>query len=119
MTCNMAGVDGQIGGQKTTLKTTQNILDAMKDNSNIIGLINVMELGRKRLMNNFYYLSMPESFNDKQSSADKAAPSQTPSSARIKRMRGWLGVKSSSSLGGYDDGGGGVVYGDGHSGWNR
>jgi hypothetical protein len=48
-----------------------------------------------------------------------AAPSQTPSSARIKRMRGWLGVKSTSSLGGYDDGGGGVVYGDGHSGWNR
>ena len=36
MTCNMAGVDGQIGGQKTTLKTTQNILDAMKDNSNVI-----------------------------------------------------------------------------------
>ena len=40
-------------------------------------------------------------------------------SVRIKRMRGWLGVKSTSSLGGYDDGGGGVVYGDGHSGWNR
>jgi hypothetical protein len=38
---------------------------------------------------------------------------------RIKRMRGWLGVKETSSLGGYDDGGGGVVYGDGHSGWNR
>jgi hypothetical protein len=48
-----------------------------------------------------------------------AASSQAPSSARIKRMRGWLGVKSTSSLGGYDDGGGGVVYGDGHSGWNR
>ncbi|PWJ35822.1 hypothetical protein [Fibrobacter succinogenes] len=48
-----------------------------------------------------------------------AASSQTPSSARIKRMRGWLGVKSTSSLGGYDDGGGGVVYGEGHSGWNR
>jgi hypothetical protein len=48
-----------------------------------------------------------------------AASSQTSSSARIKRMRGWLGVKSTSSLGGYDDGGGGVVYGDGHSGWNR
>jgi len=47
------------------------------------------------------------------------ASSQTPSSARIKRMRGWLGVKSTSSLGGYDDGGGGVVYGDGHSGGNR
>ncbi|SHK96871.1 hypothetical protein [Fibrobacter sp. UWB12] len=40
-------------------------------------------------------------------------------SVRIKRMRGWLGVKSSSSLGGYDDNGGGVAYGDGHSGWNR
>jgi len=70
---------------------------------------------------------MPDSINDNQSSADKvasseqaaAAPSQTQSSARIKRMRGWLGVKSTSSLGGYDDGGGGVVYGDGHSGWNR
>ena len=35
MTCNMAEVGGQIGGQKTTLKTTQNILDAMKDNSNV------------------------------------------------------------------------------------
>ncbi|SIO32683.1 hypothetical protein [Fibrobacter sp. UWB11] len=40
-------------------------------------------------------------------------------SARIKRMRGWLGVKSTSSLGGYDDNGGGVAYGEGHSGWNR
>ena len=71
--------------------------------------------------------NMPDSINDKQSPAEmvasseqaSAAPSQTPSSARIKRMRGWLGVKSTSSLGGYDDGGGGVVYGDGHSGWNR
>jgi hypothetical protein len=40
-------------------------------------------------------------------------------SARIKRMRGWLGVKSTSSHGGYADDSGGVVYGDGHSGWNR
>ncbi len=70
---------------------------------------------------------MPDSLTNNQSPADKAAsseqasaaPSQTLSSARIKRMRGWLGVKSTSSLGGYDDGGGGVVYGDGHSGWNR
>jgi len=70
---------------------------------------------------------MPDPITNKQSSADKVAsseqtavaPSQTPSSARIKRMRGWLGVKSTSSLGGYDDGGGGVVYGDGNSGWNR
>ena len=68
---------------------------------------------------------MPDSVTNKLSSADKAASSeqtalsQTPSSARIKRMRGWLGVKSSSSLGGYDDEGGGVVYGEGHSGWNR
>jgi hypothetical protein len=38
---------------------------------------------------------------------------------RVKRMRGWLGVKCTSSRSGYDDGGGGVVYGDGHSGWNR
>ncbi|OWV15538.1 hypothetical protein B7990_13930 [Fibrobacter sp. UWB4] len=62
---------------------------------------------------------MADSINEKQTPADKATPSQAPSSARIKRMRGWLGVKSTSSLGGYDDGGGGVVYGDGHSGWNR
>ncbi len=48
-----------------------------------------------------------------------ASGSTTPTSARIKRMRGWLGVKSTSSLGGYDDEGGGVAYGDGHSGWNR
>lgn len=67
---------------------------------------------------------MPDSLTNNQSPADKAAsleqtaPSQTPSSARIKRMRGWLGVKSTSSLGGYDDGGD-VAYGDGHSGWNR
>ena len=73
------------------------------------------------------FLCMPDSITNNQSPADKAASSeqasaassQTPSSARIKRMRGWLGVKSTSSLGGYDDGGGGVVYGDGHSGWNR
>ena len=61
---------------------------------------------------------MADSINEKQIPADKVAPTQS-SSARIKRMRGWLGVKSTSSLGGYDDGGGGVVYGDGHSGWNR
>ena len=83
------------------------------------------------MMENFLLLmrksNMPDSLTNKQSPADKAASSeqasaassQTPSSARIKRMRGWLGVKSTSSLGGYDDGGGGVVYGDGHSGWNR
>ena len=38
---------------------------------------------------------------------------------RIKRMRNWLGVKETSSLGGYADDSGGVVYGDGHFGWNR
>ena len=51
--------------------------------------------------------------------AENAASSSAATSARIKRMRGWLGVKSTSPLHGYDDGGGGVVYGDGHSGWNR
>lgn len=38
---------------------------------------------------------------------------------RIKRMRNWLGVKQTSSLGGYADESDGLVYGDGHSGWNR
>lgn len=61
---------------------------------------------------------MCNSVNDKQTPADETASAKAPSSARIKRMRGWLGVKSSSSLGGYDDGGD-VAYGDGHSGWNR
>ena len=50
---------------------------------------------------------------------EKSCADAAKTSARIKRMRGWLGVKSSSTLHGYDDGGGGVVYGDGHSGWNR
>lgn len=50
---------------------------------------------------------------------ENAAEENAATSARIKRMRGWLGVKSTSSLGGYDDDGGGVAYGDGHSGWNR
>lgn len=38
---------------------------------------------------------------------------------RIKRMRNWLGVKDYSSLGGYADESDSLVYGDGHSGWNR
>lgn len=50
---------------------------------------------------------------------EKRCADAAKTSARIKRMRGWLGVKCTSSLHGYDDGGGGVVYGDGHSGWNR
>lgn len=50
---------------------------------------------------------------------EKSCADAAKTSARIKRMRGWLGVKSTSSLGGYADDSGGVVYGDGHSGWNR
>ena len=59
--------------------------------------------------------------NEKQGSnlQEKSCADAAKTSARIKRMRGWLGVKSTSTLHGYDDGGGGVVYGDGHSGWNR
>lgn len=57
--------------------------------------------------------------DDGNAATKKAAGASAATSARIKRMRGWLGVKSTSSLHGYDDGGGGVVYGDGHSGWNR
>ncbi len=39
--------------------------------------------------------------------------------ARVKKMRGWLGVKSEGRVGHFDDGGGFVDYGEGHSGWNR
>lgn len=42
------------------------------------------------------------------------------SSDRVKRMRGWLGIKSNApSRGHADDNGGPLLYGDGHSGWNR
>jgi hypothetical protein len=63
---------------------------------------------------------MAENPNKKNSDLQGNASAEVAKdSVRIKRMRGWLGVKSSSSLGGYDDNGGGVAYGDGHSGWNR
>lgn len=38
---------------------------------------------------------------------------------RVKRMRGWLGVKSSSPSYGHGDDGGPVSYGDAPNGWNR
>lgn len=38
---------------------------------------------------------------------------------RIKRMRGWLGVKGAVTGGGHPDDNGPLLYGDGHSGWNR
>ncbi len=72
------------------------------------------------------FLSMSDSSKNKPFAIDVEVPADVAmnratagGSARIKRMRGWLGVKSTSSLGGYDDEGGGVAYGDGHSGWNR
>lgn len=39
--------------------------------------------------------------------------------ARIKRMRGWLGVKSSGISGGHADSFEPLLPGEGHSGWNR
>lgn len=46
--------------------------------------------------------------------------SQTKDSAtRIKKMRGWLGVKGSANLTNNDEGEEPLYYGDGHSGWNR
>lgn len=38
---------------------------------------------------------------------------------RVKRMRGWLGVKSSTPSYGHGDDGGPVSYGDAPNGWNR
>lgn len=38
---------------------------------------------------------------------------------RVKRMRGWLGVKSSGSWGGHADNNEPLLPGEGHSGWNR
>lgn len=60
-----------------------------------------------------YLYGMTDSPNEKQNS------DLQKKEERIKRMRNWLGVKETSSLGGYADDSGGVVYGDGHSGWNR
>lgn len=46
--------------------------------------------------------------------------SQTKDSkTRIKKMRGWLGVKGSTNLTNNDEGEEPLYYGDGHSGWNR
>lgn len=42
-----------------------------------------------------------------------------PDSSRVKRMRGWLGVKSDFYSGCYAEESDAPVYGDGHSGWNR
>lgn len=38
---------------------------------------------------------------------------------RVKRMRGWLGIKSSTPSYGHGDDGGPVSYGDAPNGWNR
>ena len=38
---------------------------------------------------------------------------------RIKRMRGWMGLKGERTPGGHPDESGPLLYGDGHSGWNR
>lgn len=52
--------------------------------------------------------------NNESSGASFPAPS-----ARIKRMRGWLGVKSSGFSGGHADSFEPLLPGEGHSGWNR
>ena len=41
------------------------------------------------------------------------------SSNRVKKMRGWLGIKGDGFGGHFDDGGGFVDYGDAPNGWNR
>lgn len=38
---------------------------------------------------------------------------------RVKRMRGWLGVKSTTPSFSHGDDGGPVSYGDAPNGWNR
>lgn len=53
------------------------------------------------------------------SQAATPAAEASASSARVKRMRGWLGVKSSSPSYGHGDDGGPVSYGDAPNGWNR
>jgi hypothetical protein len=66
-----------------------------------------------KVMEKLYLYGMTESSKEKQDA------NLQKKEERIKRMRNWLGVKETSSLGGYADDSGGVVYGDGHSGWNR
>lgn len=78
-------------------------------------------LANANLEDRFLRGNMTDLPNEKQNVnlQEKSCADAAKTSARIKRMRGWLGVKSTSSLGGYADDSGGVVYGDGHSGWNR
>ncbi len=54
--------------------------------------------------------------NEAAVSQDSAAKN---SSARVKRMRGWLGIKSTTASHVLYDNSEAPVYGDGHSGWNR
>lgn len=57
--------------------------------------------------------------------ASSATPATSANAAdkrreeRVKRMRGWLGVKSSTPSYGHGDDGGPVSYGDAPNGWNR
>lgn len=57
--------------------------------------------------------------------ASSATPATSANAAdkrreeRVKRMRGWLGVKSSTPSFGHGDDGGPVSYGDAPNGWNR
>ena len=52
-------------------------------------------------------------------SAERDPSKKTPSSERVRKMRNWLFVKNSSSMGGFLDESEAPLYGDGHSGWNR
>ncbi|MCQ2109486.1 MAG: hypothetical protein MJZ05_12080 [Fibrobacter sp.] len=50
---------------------------------------------------------------------NNAQPANKPSSDRVKRMRGWLGINNSSHSGGFSRDGEAPVYGDAPNGWNR
>ena len=43
----------------------------------------------------------------------------TATSARIKKMRGWLRTSATATQDSYIDENDAPFYGDGHSGWNR
>lgn len=55
---------------------------------------------------------------DKQNPEGAAAKSASKSD-RVRRMRGWLGIKSTSPSHGHADSNEPLLYGEGHSGWNR
>lgn len=64
---------------------------------------------------------MDENLNNSNATSTDAVSAATDKrrEERVKRMRGWLGVKSTTPSFSHGDDGGPVSYGDAPNGWNR